>query len=232
MFALIHSPLVGSSTWQPVAEQLQQQGYQVIVPALNDTETGTRSFWEQEAESAAESINAANSSEANLLVGHSGAGPILPAIGARLKRPPAGYIFVDAGLPQNQATRLELMRAESPQWAADFEKYLLDGGRFPAWTEADLQQLIPDVQLRQQLLAELRPRGLSFFTERISSERLGDNTYRVHPVFEICDPMPGMLSSQVGLIRFNAVISHVVKSRRTRGGITNNDTIEEYWTVI
>jgi hypothetical protein len=168
MFALIHSPLVGPLTWLPVADQLERQGFAVVVPALLDVEPECKPYWEQHAESAAKAVNAATSAEPPVLIGHSGAGPILPAIGARLNRPPAGYIFVDAGWPQDQASRLELMRAESPRWADDFERYLLAGGRFPNWSDPDLRGLIPDDQLRQQLLNEIQPRGLSFFTEPIS----------------------------------------------------------------
>jgi hypothetical protein len=212
MFALIHSPLVGPSTWQPVAAQLRQQGYQVVVSDLHDVETGDRPFWEQEAESAAESIDAIKSSEAIFLVGHSGAGPILPAIGARLERAPAGYIFVDAGLPQDQATRLELMRAESPQWAQDFEKYLQDGGRFPAWTDADLQYLVPDGQLRQQLLAELRPKGLSFFTEPISIPQGWEKTQCGYILFSEIYTFHARQAEQAGwpLFRFNVGHFHML----------------------
>ena len=167
-FALIHSPLVGPSTWKLVAAQLQQYRYQVIAPTLVDSESDTRAYWEQHAESAARAVNAAPTDDSCVLVGHSGAGPILPAIGERLKRPPSGYIFVDAGLPSHQASRLEMMKSESSEWANEFEKHLAAGGRYPDWSEADLQSLIPDDDLRQQLLKEIRARTLSFFTERIS----------------------------------------------------------------
>ncbi len=33
-FVLIHSPLVGSLTWRPVAERLQQRGFESVVPVL------------------------------------------------------------------------------------------------------------------------------------------------------------------------------------------------------
>lgn len=137
------------------------------MPTLVDVEADPRAFWEQHATSAAKAINATISDGACILVGHSGAGPILPAIGKCLKRPPEGYIFVDAGLPQNQASRLEMMKSESSQWADEFEKYLEAGGRYPDWSDADLQDLIPDDHLRRQVLEEIRARALAFFTERI-----------------------------------------------------------------
>lgn len=167
-FALIHSPLVGPSTWKLVASQLQKQNYQVIVPTLVDSGADTKTFWEQHAESASETINGATADGACLLVGHSGAGPILPAIGERLRQPPDGYIFVDAGLPSDQVSRLDMMKCESSQWADKFEGYLAAGGRYPDWSNTDLRSLIPDNDLRQQLLKEISARALSFFTEQIS----------------------------------------------------------------
>jgi hypothetical protein len=169
MFALIHSPLVGPSTWQLVAAQLAQQRYQVIVPTLVDAEGDGRAYWEQHADSAAHAINAARSSASCILVGHSGAGPLLPAIGERLDQPPTGYLFVDAGLPRHLATRLELMRSESEEWAAPFEQHMTAGGRFPTWSDVDLHALIPDAGLRGQVLNEVKARTLTFFTEPISA---------------------------------------------------------------
>jgi hypothetical protein len=168
VFALIHSPLVGPTSWKPVADHLGSLGYPVYTPTLVDSKTDARPFWEQHAASAAQAIQAAPDAEGLVLVGHSGAGPILPAIGDRLDTPPTGYIFVDAGLPKNQASRLDLMRLESKEWAAEFEKFLLNGGRFPDWTEKDLHQVIPDKLLRQQVVRELKPRSMPFFTERIT----------------------------------------------------------------
>jgi pimeloyl-ACP methyl ester carboxylesterase len=168
-FALIHSPLAGPLTWKLVAAQLRQRGYPVVAPALVDSGTDSRAYWEQHAESAAQAINATTHDDACLLVGHSGAGSILPAIGERLKQPPSGYIFVDAGLPADQASRLDMMKTESAQWADQFEKFLIAGGRYPDWSDTNLQSLLPDDHLRRQMLKEIHARGLSFFTERISA---------------------------------------------------------------
>lgn len=167
-FALIHSPLVGPSTWKLVASQLQQHSHRVIVPTLVDSEADTRPYWEQQAESASKAIKATTTDGSCILVGHSGAGPILPAIGEGLRQPPGGYIFVDAGLPSDQVSRLEMMKSESSQWAAEFERYLVAGGLYPDWSDTDLKDLVPDDHLRRQMLKELSARALSFFTEPMS----------------------------------------------------------------
>lgn len=166
-FALIHSPLVGVSTWKWVADELDQSGHYPILPSLIDEDETDMPYWPQQAMRAAQMINDV-AAEPVILVGHSGAGPILPAIGDRLHHPPKAYIFVDAGLPMNHHSRLEMMRAESASWVDDLEQHLRENGRFPEWQDEDLASLVPDKKSRHQLLAELQPRPLSFFTEKIT----------------------------------------------------------------
>jgi hypothetical protein len=158
-FVLIHSPLVGTLTWQSVAETLRAQGYDVFIPELKDEASLVLPFWQQEVDSI--DLDVADAT----LVGHSGAGALLPAIGEKLNA--YGYIFVDAVLLFEPATRLELMESEGAEFASQFEAYLKGGGRFPNWTDGQFQSIIPDTALRSALLADMRPRDYSFFTERI-----------------------------------------------------------------
>ncbi|HEX9840111.1 MAG TPA: hypothetical protein VGA72_12225, partial [Anaerolineales bacterium] len=94
----------------------------------------------------------------------SGAGPLHPAIRQYLPNPVNAYLFVDAGIPRDGSTRLDLMKWEDPEWAEQFQKKLERGERFPNWSLEDLRDVIPDESLRKQMVAEIRPRGLSFFT--------------------------------------------------------------------
>lgn len=164
IYVLIHSPLAGPLTWKRVAEQMRQLGVEAIVPLFQDSPNSKEPFWKQHAESASTQIP---KEKPVVLVAHSGAGPLLPAIRELLVNPVKAYIFVDAGIPRDGATRLDLMKSEDPQWAAQFEKELEGGGTFPHWSFADLQEIIPDPSLREQTVAEIRPRGLAFFTEAI-----------------------------------------------------------------
>ncbi|MCL4263708.1 MAG: hypothetical protein KJ069_10855 [Anaerolineae bacterium] len=166
-FALVPSPLVGPLTWKLVADQLTQQGHQVIIANPVDSEGDTRPFGEQHADSAAVVIKASGIAPPWILVGHSGAGPLLPMIADRLASTPTGFIFVDAGLPTPQASRLEMIKAESPAWVTEFENYLMADGRFPTWSDTDLQGEIADDTLRRQMLTEIRPRGLRYFSEKL-----------------------------------------------------------------
>ncbi len=166
-FVLIHSPLVGPLTWALVAEELRQRGREVIVPHLADSPEAHASYWQQHAELVARAVAGVPKEQPLTLVAHSGAGPLLPAIRQALSQSVAAYVFVDAGVPAASVSRLDAMAAESPERAEQMRELLARGGRFPNWHEEDLREIVPDTQLRQQLMAELNSRGLDFFEEPI-----------------------------------------------------------------
>ena len=166
-FVLVHSPLVGPLTWSLVAGEMRQRGLDVLVPILEDSPDSTEPFWKQHAQSTAQALADVAQADFVTLVAHSGAGPLLPAIRQVLRNPVNAYVFVDAGIPRDGATRLDLMKSEDPEWAVQFQEYLESGGHFPDWSFNDLQEVIPDETLRRQMVSELRPRVLYFFAEPI-----------------------------------------------------------------
>ncbi len=167
VYALIHSPLVGPLTWGLVAEEMRRRGLDVFVPILKDSPHSKKPFWKQQVESVSRALEQIPKDRSVTLVAHSGAGPLLPAIREVLAKPVDTYVFVDAGIPRNGASRLDLMESEDPEWAAQFQEELERGGSFPNWTFEDLRDVIPDEPLRRQMVAEIRPRTLPFFTEPI-----------------------------------------------------------------
>jgi hypothetical protein len=164
---LIHSPLVGPLTWLLVANDLRSRQVETIVPALDDDPKDRAPFWEQHVESVKRALGAIPHGTEISLIGHSGAGPLLPAIGQAANHPIASYVFVDAGIPVDGLSRLELMAQEDPDFARSLVQHLADGGTFPDWSEDDLASIVPDQGLRRELVAGLRPRGLDFFSEPI-----------------------------------------------------------------
>jgi hypothetical protein len=164
---LVHSPLVGPLTWSLVASELQRRHTETIVPALDDDPKNRAPFWEQHVESVKQVLDAIPHDAEIALIGHSGAGPLLPAIGQAANHPIASYIFVDAGIPVDGLSRLELMAHEDPDFARSLVQDLAEGGTFPEWSEDDLASIVPDPQVRRELVADLRPRGLDFFSEPI-----------------------------------------------------------------
>ena len=167
LFVLIHSPLVGPLTWTPVAGEMRQRGLDVLVPRLEDTPNSRDPFWKQHAVAVARSMRDVSESLNLILVAHSGTGPLLPVIRQSVPNPVDAYVFVDAGIPKDGATRLDLMKSEDPAWAAQFQQEMESGEQFPTWSFDDLQEVIPDHTLRRQMMAELHPRGLDFFNEPI-----------------------------------------------------------------
>lgn len=166
-YALIHSPLVGPFTWELVYEALRSQGLKAIVPLLQDDPNSALPYWQQHAEAVARDLAQIPEKESIVLVAHSGAGPLLPAIRHRLYHTIGAYVFVDAGIPGDGLSRLELMKLEDEEWAEQFHMALLNGEQFPTWTDDDLREIIPDADARRKLVAEIQPRSLAFFTEPI-----------------------------------------------------------------
>lgn len=167
VYVLIHSPLVGALMWGPVGEELRKRGLEVVVPGLKDSPVSKEPFWKQHADSVSEALAGVPSGRSVILVAHSGAGPLLPVVRKSIPNTVQAYVFVDAGIPRNGATRLDLMKSEDPEWTAKFQAELERGNRFPTWSMADLAEIVPDASLRRQLVTEVRPRGLNFFSETI-----------------------------------------------------------------
>src|SRR3977135_2672789 len=130
-FVLIHSPRVGALTWPLVADELRRSGHQVIVPNLFAAPDPLLPYWQQHANAVAHSVAHETLASDPILVAHSGAGPLLPAIRQVLNRPVAGYIFADAGLPKNNASRLDLFGL--PDEVRDFRESAVDG-ILPNWS--------------------------------------------------------------------------------------------------
>ncbi len=165
LFVLVHSPLVGPLTWMPVADHLHAQGQQVIVPNIVQGETQPAIYWEQHAQAVQQALRPVPEEQPLVLVGHSGAGPLLPAISMLAGHPISAHLFVDASLPHAGLSRLAEMEQTVPELGQELRVDLQAGGRYPTWSDADLRELIPDERLRSGLLAEMRPRGLDFFSE-------------------------------------------------------------------
>lgn len=167
VYVFIHSPLVGPLTWTRVADEMRGRGLDVLVLTLEETPGSKEPFWKQYAASISRSVADISKDVSVTLVAHSGAGPLLPEVRRSIPNPVQAYVFVDAGLPRDGTSRLDLMKSEDPAWANDFEKELKSGGHFPTWSMEDLAEVIPDEPLRRQMVAELRPRGMEFFKEPI-----------------------------------------------------------------
>ena len=158
---LVHSPLVGSATWDLVAADLAGRGWEVGVPGLTGTVAAGPPYCSRQAEAIARSA----SGQPAILVGHSGAGPLLAAAGAIINRV-RGYVFVDAGLP---APGQSWMETAPPELAAQLRDMADDQGWLPPWPrwwgDEVLAELIEDPAARRHFAAGCPPLPLAMFEE-------------------------------------------------------------------
>jgi hypothetical protein len=158
---LVHSPLVGCTTWDLIAADLSGRGYDVSVPDLSGTVTAGPPYCLPQAEVIARSAG----SRPAILIGHSGAGPLLAAAGA-LTGQARGYVFVDAGLPIPGQSWMDTVPAEL---AAQVREMADAEGWLPPWSQwwggEALAELLPDPRTRQDFAAGCPRLPLAMFRE-------------------------------------------------------------------
>ncbi len=199
VFVLIHSPLVGPLTWALVADELRRRGWDALVSEVRSLEEVGPPYWQRHAEAVARALEPIPLDRPLILVGHSGASVLLPAIRQITRLPVAAYIFVDAAIPEDGASRLDLF--ESSEAAEQFRQAAA-GGFLPRWNDEDLREVIPGTDLRRRFVAELRPLPLAVYEEPL-------------PVFE------GWPDAPVGYLRFgqNPVYDRPAERARREGWI-------------
>lgn len=164
-FVLVHSPLTGPFTWEPVAGELRAHGHRAVVPRLTSPPGLRGAYWERHAEEVAAAVEATVApDEAVVLAGHSGAGPLLPAIGAWADARVALYVFVDAPLPENGKSRLDGF--ETGREAEAFRARAVNG-LLPAWPSDALAPFIDSPEVRDRFARELRPLPLAVYEETL-----------------------------------------------------------------
>jgi hypothetical protein len=161
-FVFIHSPRVGPLTWALVADEVRRHGYTALVSALPDSRYISPPYWKRHAEAIAQSVESTSQEHHLILVGHSGAGPLLPAIREALNRSVAAYVFVDAAIPRAGASRFDLF--ESSEAVRQFSQAAVTG-LLPTWGEEDLRDDLPNAELRRRFVAELRPLPVAVYEE-------------------------------------------------------------------
>lgn len=161
-FVLVHSPLVGPYTWEPVAAELSERGYEVVLPHLTNSEADSRSYWEQHADAIARAARSLSFGRTVALVGHSGAGARLPVAGQALHTE-RRYIFVDSDIPTDGKSMLDRF---APEDAEAFRRRAFEGYIQP-WSEDQLAQAIPDPVVRHRFVSELVPVPLMVYEEPI-----------------------------------------------------------------
>lgn len=167
-FVLVHSPLVGATTWSWVAQELHYRGHHVAVPAPRATVLADWRAWTEAV------VDDIGTREAAVIVGHSGAGPLLPVIASKVVSPPSQLVFVDAGLPpvSGDATLV-------PDQFFGALRALARNGVLPKWSEwfgpTAMEELIPEADQRAAVVSELPEVALSYFQTTVPPPKRWDS---------------------------------------------------------
>ncbi len=112
-FILVHGPLIGPFTWVPVAAELRKLGATAVIPALNSPAIRDGAYWQHHCDLfALEMRDVSMDTNEAVLVGHAGAGPLLPKLGERIEGP-AAYVLVDSDLPKDGASLFDMFADEA-----------------------------------------------------------------------------------------------------------------------
>ena len=123
---LVHSPLVGPSTWRPFEDTARSAGLDVVRPDLTGVERADRPQWRHVVDTAVDAV--ADRSDL-VVIGHSGSGAVLPAIGHRLMDRVRALVFVDAVVPPAAGEH-----SASPPFR-DFLDGIVVDGLLPQWLD-------------------------------------------------------------------------------------------------
>lgn len=160
-YVLVASPLVGAATWHPVRDELTAAGHDVVVPSV----AGLGEMAAPRSPHLIDQIAASIPDRQVVLVGHSAAGVVLPALTTRAHV--VGIALVDAQLapPSGQ---LRVARG----WFLDLVRSLAVDGVLPPWSEwwgeGAMAEALPDAAQREELVAAMPALPLDWFEEQVA----------------------------------------------------------------
>lgn len=161
-YVLLHSPLVGPSTWEPVARRLPG----AVVPSFLHIADARPPYWPIVAEAVTAAVERLPPDTEVVLVAHSNAGRFMPVVVDAIGRTVKGCLFVDAALP----ARSGMTEAVAPA-LLDVVRRKAEGDLLPPWSqwwdEADIAPLFPDVETMRAVGHEQARLPMSFFEQRI-----------------------------------------------------------------
>jgi pimeloyl-ACP methyl ester carboxylesterase len=160
IIVLVHSPATGPAVWEPVAQELERRQRHHAVVALGDPV--------DPAGAVATVVDAITGLDAPaVVVGHAGAGALLPAIADAAGDRVSGLIFVDAHVPP-----LSGAAVLTPPEALGALRDLAQDGVLPpwhTWFPADVwHRTLPEEALRAKIEADTPSRKLAFFEGEIA----------------------------------------------------------------
>jgi hypothetical protein len=159
---LLHSPLVGPGSWHLLAPVLRERGFDVVVPDYCDEMAASPPYYS----SIVRNIRAAIADRAphrSILIAHSGAGVLIPAIAE--SESTGGAIFMDALLPHPGQSWF----STAPESLKSRLMHLARHGRVPPWhrwwQKGAIESLFKDPVAYERFASELNDLPLAYFSE-------------------------------------------------------------------
>lgn len=160
---LVHSPFLGPASLRPLADALASLGHpavlldlrpSVVAPPVHQVLLGA--FADAMSEELLDGPVA--------LIGHSGAGPLLPAFADSLEEGVAGLVFLDAGLPTPGRSWRDTVPASL---YAELRALARDGQlpRWQRWFSPDPLEVVADASLRAEIADEAPEVPIAFLKE-------------------------------------------------------------------
>ncbi|WP_018681999.1 hypothetical protein [Actinokineospora enzanensis] len=176
---LVHSPHLGPASLRPLADELAAAGHPAVLLDLLPS-VAAAPVHQRMTGAFADALSDAALTGPLLLVGHGGAGPLLPGFADALEdvdQEVRALLYLDARLPTPGRSWRETV---PPELYARFRDRSRDGllPRGPLWSEADLLAEVADERLRAEIANEAPEVPLAFLKEpRPTAEWAGPAGY-------------------------------------------------------
>lgn len=162
LLLLVHSPLVGPSSWTRLATSAADRGIETIVPDLTGVAESPPPRWSTFVDLACDAVSPL---DRVVIVGHSGAGTMLPVIADRLNDRVSALIFVDAVVPPAEGVH------QTPTGLqAMLDEQTTEGQLTPwlEWWPTDvIETLLPSAADRETLAADMPSLARDFYDDAI-----------------------------------------------------------------
>lgn len=159
---LVHSPLVGPSSWRPIDEVARSRGFDVICPDLTGVADADTPQWQHLVDMSVRSVVGRSDL---VVVGHSGAGAVLPPIAERLGDRLRALVFVDAVVPPAEGEH------RTSQGLLDLLDDKAVDGRLPKWLDwwppEVVAELMPSPEHHAEVRADMPELHRSFYDDPI-----------------------------------------------------------------
>jgi hypothetical protein len=160
---LVHSPFLGPASLRPLADALAARGHPAVLLDLRPSVVSVP-VHQVLVGAFADAMSEEDLAGQVVLIGHSGAGPLLPAFADALEDTVTGLVFVDAGLPTPGRSWRDNVPAElyTTLKAASREGQL---PRWPRWFSPDPLDVVADDELRAEIDEEAPEVPVGFLKE-------------------------------------------------------------------